>query len=109
MSRPDPRHCRNRPASSKAEREATSGHRYWLAVQLAPKRMESEINVNQMLHDHQVVSLMAQHAQLRVDREAYGKRVGERAKRITDWRKSAGLSAIGWPNEPSACGPADVL
>jgi hypothetical protein len=61
------------------------------------------MNVNQLLHDHQVASLMAQHAHLRVDREAHGKRVGERARRITDWRKSAGLSATGWAIEPTAC------
>jgi thiamine monophosphate synthase len=61
------------------------------------------MNVNQLLHDHQVASLMAQHAHLRVDREAYGEHVGERAQRITDWRKSAGLSAIGWSIEPTAC------
>jgi len=66
------------------------------------------MNVNRLLHDHQVASIMAQYAHSRVDREAHGKRVGEHAKRISDWRRSAGLSATGWPIEPSAYSKADA-
>lgn len=66
------------------------------------------MNVNQLLHDHQVASIMAQYAHSRVDRVAHGKRVDEHARRITDWRRSAGLSSAGWPIELSAYRAADA-
>lgn len=59
------------------------------------------MNVNQLLQDHQVALLKAQHAPSLAARTLSAIDVDELARRITAWRKFAGLSAVGWPFDRS--------
>ena len=56
------------------------------------------MDINQLLHNHQLAKLNAQFAFLREDRETNFDLVRHYAKRITAWRESAGLSDAGWPS-----------
>ena len=58
----------------------------------------SKMNVNQLLHNHQLAKLKAQHAPSRADREVNSDLISHYARQITAWRKSDGLSATGWPH-----------
>lgn len=60
---------------------------------------DSEMNVNQLLHNHQLAKLKAQHAHSRKDRDVNFDLVGHYAEQITAWRKAEGLSEIGWPRD----------
>lgn len=57
------------------------------------------MNLNQLLHSHQLAKLNVQQAKSCEDREAYTDLVGHYAMRITDWRSAKGLSDIGWPRD----------
>ncbi|AKM08766.1 hypothetical protein [Croceicoccus naphthovorans] len=57
------------------------------------------MNLNQLLHNHQLAQLNAQHAQSCNDRETYFDLVGHYAKRITEWRRANALSVAGWPQD----------
>jgi len=61
------------------------------------------MNVNQLLHNHQLAKLKAQHAHSRWEREDYSDLIGHYAQQITAWRKSEGLSETGWPHAARTC------
>jgi hypothetical protein len=68
---------------------------------------DSEMNVNQLLHNHQLIKLKAQHAPSRGEREAYSNLIGHYTRQITAWRRSEGLSETGWPHVQRSCMLAD--
>ena len=57
------------------------------------------MNLNQLLHNHQLAMLNAQHANSHEGRDAYSGLVGYYAERITSWREAEGLPAAGWPRD----------
>lgn len=57
------------------------------------------MNLNQLLHNHQLAKLNAQQAQSCEDQETKLDLVGHHAQCIIDWRRSKGLSEIGWPHD----------
>lgn len=75
----------------------------------APPSMQSdsEMNVNQLLHNHQLARLKAQHAHSRGEREVNSGLISHYAQQITVWRKSEGLSEAGWPHAQRSCLLAD--
>ena len=60
--------------------------------------------MNQLLHNHQVAMLQAQHAQSPLHRETSLGLVGHFARQITDWRDTEGLPGTGWPRDERAHG-----
>jgi len=61
------------------------------------------MNVNQLLHNHQLAKLMAQHADSRKDRDVNFDLVSHYTKQITAWRRAEGLSDTGWPQDERPC------
>ena len=59
-------------------------------------RSDSEMNVNQLLHNHQLAKLKAQHAHSRGERETNSDLISHYAQQITAWRRSEGLPETGW-------------
>ncbi|GGD44615.1 hypothetical protein [Croceicoccus pelagius] len=70
-------------------------------ISLSHRYQEGAIamNLNQLLHNHQRAKLNARQVRSSEDRETYFDLVGYYAKRITDWRRTKGLSDIGWPRD----------
>lgn len=68
---------------------------------------DSEMNVNQLLHNHQLARLKAQHAHSRGERNANSDLINHYARQITAWRRSEGLSETGWPHAERSCTLAD--
>ena len=56
------------------------------------------MNVNKLLHNHQLAKLKAQHAHSRGEREVNSDLISHYAQQITTWRRSEGLSESGWPH-----------
>ena len=61
------------------------------------------MDINKLLHDHQLAKLMAQYSPLRVDRAVNWELAGRFAERITAWRSAGGLSREGWPRDERPC------
>jgi len=57
------------------------------------------MNVNQLLHNHQLARLKAQ----RGEREVNSGLISHYAQQIAAWRKSEGLSEAGWPHAQRSC------
>lgn len=60
---------------------------------------------NQLLYNHQLARLKAQHALLPAYRDNSSALISQHAARITAWRNGAGLSDTGWPKDERPCGP----
>jgi hypothetical protein len=67
----------------------------------------SKMNVNQLLHNHQLARLKTQHAPSRGEREVNTDLINHYARQITAWRSSEGLSESGWPHATRSCMLAD--
>lgn len=61
------------------------------------------MNVNQLLHNHQLAKLKAQHTHSRAEREANSGLISHYARQIAAWRKLEGLSESGWPRAERSC------
>ena len=61
------------------------------------------MDVNRLLHDHQMAKLNAQYAVSGRDRDDSTNLIGKYAAQITAWRKAEGLSDTGWPRDERSC------
>jgi ribosome-binding protein aMBF1 (putative translation factor) len=61
------------------------------------------MDINKLLHRHQLAKLKAQHAPSRQDRATNCELVGRYAERITAWRTAEGLPGAGWPQNDGSC------
>lgn len=57
------------------------------------------MDINQLLHNHQLAKLNAQHAVLLRDRDDNATLTRKYTAQITAWRKAEGLSGSGWPRD----------
>lgn len=55
--------------------------------------------MNQFLFDHQLAAMKVDRSGSAEERKDAVNLMGERAARITDWRKENGLSNLGWPHD----------
>lgn len=55
--------------------------------------------MNQFLFDHQLAAMKVDRSGSTEEREIAFEAMGVRAKRIASWRKTNGLSIIGWPRD----------
>lgn len=55
--------------------------------------------MNQFLFDHQLAAMKVDGSGSAKEREKSLELMGSQAKRIAEWRKTNGLSNIGWPHD----------
>lgn len=55
--------------------------------------------MNRFLFDHQLAAMKVDRSGSAEERKEAIDLMGERAKRITEWRKANGLPNLGWPRE----------
>jgi hypothetical protein len=55
--------------------------------------------MNQLLYNHQLAKLNAQHSRSDKSRKSNFDLVGHYAARITAWRRTQGLCETGWPGD----------
>lgn len=55
--------------------------------------------MNQFLFDHQLAAMKVDHSGSAEERKEAFKAMGDRAERIANWRKTSGLSVLGWPRD----------
>lgn len=53
--------------------------------------------MNKFLFDHQLAAMKADRSGSPEERKKAAELMGNRAKRMTDWRRKNGLSNLGWP------------
>lgn len=64
------------------------------------------MDVNRLLHNHQLARLNAQYATSFTDREENTNLTGHYAAQLTAWRKAHGLPNSGWPRDERPCNAA---
>ncbi len=57
------------------------------------------MDMNQLLYNHQLAKLNAQHSPSGKSRKSNFDLIDHYAGRITDWRRAEGLSDTGWPRD----------
>ena len=55
--------------------------------------------MNKFLFDHQRAAMEADRSGSAEERKEAAELLGKRAKRMVDWRKTNGLSELGWPTD----------
>ena len=55
--------------------------------------------MNKYLFDHQLAAMKADRSGSLEERKEAIELMGKRAKRMVDWRKTNGLSEVGWPTD----------
>lgn len=55
--------------------------------------------MNQFLFDHQLAAMKVDRSGSAEERNEAFEAMGDRAKRIANWRKTNGLTVLGWPRD----------
>ena len=90
---------RNRPAHNRADAESRAGSELLPAYARFLSQGFHAIPMNQFLFDHQLAAMKADRSGSPEERKEAAEAMGHRAKRIADWRKTNGLSDLGWPTD----------